>query len=986
MKKLLKSLRGKALPLKKSRKVIRDAGLFQQDWYLDRYPDVVRSKHDPLDHYILEGEKLGYWPNPYFDPAWYLKNTAAARRSKLIGLLHYELEGWKKDKKPSEHFSSSLYREQYPDALSNGAQPASPLSHFLTRGRYEGKIAFHSHLETLDQAEQLIRDMLTIHESGMFSGTWYKEFYVGLWSSDIDPLFHYVNEGHGQNKKPNPVFETSWYRWQHPEEIGFENPFVHFIEKGEKEGHDPSSDFCTKTYYKQNPELIRGKDSALQHYLTHSLPKGEPRPQPGAEKPSSGKKLSASAKLPLHTGLRGMIDFEAKELAPDSSEYKSSKLKIHWVIPDFAAGGGGHMTIFRMAHFLEYYGHKQTFWINDPSIHKTEEKAQDTILKHFQQFTGKVKFLDKRFKKAKGDIVIATDCWTVWPILSATNFKRRFYFVQDFEPSFHAMGSLYLAAEETYKQDIDCICASPWLEKLMQEKYGRWARSFWLAADTALYHPVPKLKENKRPRIAFYARHFTARRAVELGMLALEELAKRGVDFEVDFFGAPLEFKQAPFRYKDHGVASPEELAAIFQQADVGVVFSATNYSLVPQEMMACGLPIVELDGDNTRSIFPPEVVSFAQPHPAKIADAIEALTSSTKKRQQQSKAAREWVQKFKWEDAAKTVETALLERLAEFGTDSKPKPTKKYRTSPKASVVIPTYNAGPVLDKVLSAATTQRTPWPFEILVIDSGSTDETLDIIAKYPDVRLHSIDKSEFNHGDTRNLGVKLTEGEFVAFLTHDAMPANANWLYNLVTSLEMNPKAAGAFGKHLAYPEASPYTVRDMNAHFSNLLNYPLYLDKDTNTGRFNARDQQWMQLLHFYSDNNSCMRRSVWEKIPYRPVKFGEDQVWADDIIKAGYGKVYAPRAMVYHSHDFEPAEHQERNMTEAAFFKHFFGYALIKNRAALEQTLADLNKNDEAWGKDKGVNAETIAKQKALNEARLLGYLEGYQADTTDMF
>lgn len=300
--------------------------------------------------------------------------------------------------------------------------------------------------------------------------------------------------------------------------------------------------------------------------------------------------------------------------------------------------------------------------------------------------------------------------------------------------------------------------------------------------------------------------------------------------------------------------------------------------------------------------------------------------------------------------------------------------------------MVIPTYNAGPVLEKVLNAATSQRTPWPFEILVIDSGSTDETLNIIAKYPDIRLHSIEKSEFNHGDTRNLGVKLTEGEYIAFLTHDAMPANANWLYNLVTSLDMHPKAAGAFGKHLAYPDASPYTVRDMDAHFSNLQNYPLYLDKDTNSGRFKARDEQWMQLLHFYSDNNSCMRRSVWEKIPYRPVKFGEDQVWADDIIKAGYGKIYAPRAIVYHSHDFEPAEHQERNMTETAFFKHFFGYALIKNKTALEQTLVDLNKNDEVWGQDQGLNSDVIEKQKALNEARLRGYLEGYQADTKDMF
>lgn len=983
MIKLLKSLGGRPLSFKKAKKAIRDTELFQAEWYMKRYPDVATDPLPALDHYVKVGEKKGYWPNPYFDPKWYRKNTAAARRSHLPALLHYAFEGWKKNRDPSDHFSTELYLAQYPETRN---EDVSPLQHFLSKGQYEGKLAFHRHLTDKEQGEKLIRDMLVIQQSGLFDSEWYRTFYSYVRGSDMDPLFHYVNEGHGQNKKPNPVFETSWYRWQHVETIGQSNPLVYFIEEGERQEHDPASDFCTKSYYARHKKLKIGEDSALRHYLSTGLPKGESRPHPNETAAAPIKKLVPSAKLPLPHELRGMIDFHAHVLAPESKSYKSSQLKIHWVIPDFAAGGGGHMTIFRMAHFLEYAGHKQTFWINNPSIHQNEEKAADTILKHFQQFNGKVKFLDKRFNKAKGDIIIATDCWTIWPALSATNFKRRFYFVQDFEPSFHPMGAMYLAAEQTYKQDVDCICASPWLAKLMQEKYGRWAKPFWLAADTELYHPVAKLKENKRPRIAFYARHFTARRAVELGMLALEELARRGANFEVDFFGAPLDFQKASFRYKNHGVASPEELAHLFQQADIGVVFSATNYSLVPQEMMACGLPIVELDGENTRSIFPPETVSFAEPHPARIADAIEALIDDPKLRQKQSKAARAWVQQFTWEEAAETVEAALLERIAEFGEDTKPKPAKKYRKAPKASVVIPTYNAGPVLEKVLSAVTTQKAPWPFEILVIDSGSTDETLDIVAKYPTVRLHQIDKTDFNHGDTRNLGVRLTEGEFIAFLTHDAMPANANWLYNLVTSLDKYPNAAGAFGKHLAWPDASPFTKRDMDAHFRNLLQYPLYLTKDTNKKRFATKEKEWMQLLHFYSDNNSCMRRSVWEKLPYRAVKFGEDQVWADDIIKAGYGKVYAPRAVVYHSHDFEPEEHQDRNKTEAAFFKHFFGYELVKNETALAKDLKYLNEVDEAWGEEHNLAPEIVERQKALNEARLNGYLEGCRADTSNMF
>ncbi|MBL4836733.1 MAG: glycosyltransferase [Kordiimonadaceae bacterium] len=981
MKKLLNTFGGKTLSLKKSSAALIDASMFQQDWYLKTYPDALDSGLAPVEHYILKGESRGYKPNPFFDPVFYTTKHAAAGRSKLPAALHYALEGWKKNRDPSINFSNEIYLAQYPTAAT-----ISPLQQYLERGQYEGKLAFHSALKFRDDGDALIRAMMIINESGLFDPTWYQQYTVDCHGMEISPLFHFITKGFWQGAKPNAVFDTRWYRWQHSDEVADDNPLVHFITDGEKLGHDPAADFSTKSYYTQQLQLTPGTDSALKHYLKVGLPAGEPRPKPGKLAEDNSGTLVKSAKLPLSQDLRSMVDFTPKPLAPTTKNYNSKQLDIHWIIPDFAAGGGGHMTIFRMAHFLEYYGHKQTIWLNNPTVHKSEEQAADTILKHFQQFTGDVKFLDERFEDASGDLIIATDCWTVWPALSATNFKRRFYFVQDFEPSFFAMGSNYLAAEQTYKQDIDCICASPWLAKLMQEKYDRWARPFWLAADTMLYHPPKNPPKNKRPRIAFYARYFTERRAVELGMLALELLAKRGVDFIVDFFGTPLEFKEAPFPFKDHGVATPEELAHLFQQADIGVVFSATNYSLVPQEMMACALPIVELQGESTECIFPADTVSLAAPHPASIADAMEALLADPAKQKAQASAAQKWVSSFSWEASAKAVETALLERMAEFGADTPPARSSAVSSTPKASVVIPTLNAGPVLDRVLKAVTTQLAPWSYEILVTDSGSTDDTLATIAKYPEVRLHQIEQSDFNHGGTRNLGAELTSGDYIAFLTHDAMPANSRWLYNIVTSLEKHPEAAGAFGKHLAWPEASPFTKRDMDAHFTKLLNFPLYLTKDTSPNRFKKADPTWMQLLHFHSDNNSCMRRAVWEEIPYRSVKFGEDQVWADDIIRAGYGKLYAPRAVVYHSHDFEPAEHRERNKTEAAFFKHFFGYELIKSEEALQKTLDGLNAGDECWGEENNVPEALILRQKDLNEARLQGQLDGFRADTSDMF
>ncbi|SDE71669.1 Glycosyltransferase involved in cell wall bisynthesis [Kordiimonas lacus] len=974
VKSLLRSVKGDI-------KALEETGLFQADWYVATYDDVSASGYSPIEHFVRIGEKKGYNPNPYFDQVWYTKRSPAAVRFPAPAAVHYAVNGWRKGRSPSEAFSVPLYLKFNPDVAK---AKRDPLRDFLEGGAEKGRIAMPRMFER-EKFSSMAADMDLIAKSGLFFADWYKTFHTDLWHQNQDPLMHFIRQGARQGRNPNPCFNTRWYMDTYGDVVGDENPLAFYIRKGAQIGHWPAPDFSPEIYFAENDDIMRDKVDALGHYLHFGLKEKRRLPSPNGSVSISGTE-EKSVKLPLPQQLRNMLDFERNVLAPDSPDFDSSNMDIHWVIPDFSAGAGGHMTIFRMAHFLELKGHRQTIWINDPTVHKTAEGAYDDIVKHFQHFAGTVKLLDDSFRDASGDAIIATDCWTVWPTLTPTNFKRRFYFVQDFEPSFHPMGSSYLAAEATYREDIDCICAGPWLSGLMQEKYSRWARHFWLAADQNIYAPPKEPRANTVPRIAFYARHFTARRAVELAMLALEELATRDIEFAVDFFGAKLTFGVAPFPFVDHGVATPRQLADLFQQADVGVVFSATNYSLVPQEMMACGLPIVELKGDNTSCIFPVETVTLAEPDPVKIADSIEALLRDTGKREAQAAAAQEWVSQFSWAASADLVEEALVERLREFGTDTVSDKEKDAALKIRASVVIPTLNAGPILDEVLAAATTQRAPWPYEVLVIDSGSTDETLEIVARYPDVKLHQIDKKDFNHGDTRNLGVELTSGEFIAFLTHDALPANDRWLFNLVTSIEHFPNAAGAFGKHLPWPDACAFTKRDLNGHFDMLGTQPIYLSRDTNRRRFNDKDPQWMQLLHFYSDNNSCMRRSVWKDIPYRPTKFGEDQLWALDVIDAGYGKVYAPQAIVFHSHDFGAEETFERNMTESAFFKHFFGYELIKDETQLEKTLAGINANDSHWGKANGVAPEDIEARHRLNEARLKGYLAGVKADTCSMF
>ncbi|MDO8262471.1 MAG: glycosyltransferase [Gallionella sp.] len=243
-----------------------------------------------------------------------------------------------------------------------------------------------------------------------------------------------------------------------------------------------------------------------------------------------------------------------------------------------------------------------------------------------------------------------------------------------------------------------------------------------------------------------------------------------------------------------------------------------------------------------------------------------------------------------------------------------------------KVTVIILTKNPGTIFKDVLLAALSQETPWLYEVLVVDSGSSDGTIDFVRQHPRVRLLEVKSSEFGHGRTRNYAVSMAKGQYAAMLTHDAKPLNSNWLYNLVRPLDDDASVAGVFGRHKAYPDHTPYIKRDMEMHFNGFLQWPAVMGIE-DPERY-ARDQGYRQVLHFFSDNNACLRKEVWKRIPYPDVNFAEDQLWAKAIIEAGYKRAYADDAVVYHSHDYSIKDTFRRSFDESRALKSLFGYDL----------------------------------------------------------
>jgi len=246
-------------------------------------------------------------------------------------------------------------------------------------------------------------------------------------------------------------------------------------------------------------------------------------------------------------------------------------------------------------------------------------------------------------------------------------------------------------------------------------------------------------------------------------------------------------------------------------------------------------------------------------------------------------------------------------------------------------TVAIPVRNGGRLFKQVLDRVLEQTCGEAFEVVVADTDSSDGTREHLVRLAGqdrrLRWFPVRREEFGHGRTRNALVEAARGDVVAFLTQDALPVDLHWLERLTEPFRSGSEnVAGATGRHIAYPEHGPIQARNLEAHFGQFGDQ-IRCFRIEDADRY-QRDEGYRQFLHFYSDNNSAMRRDVWEKIPYPEVPFGEDQLWAEAILRAGYAKAWVPGAVVMHSHRFGLSATIARAAEEARYYHEVFGYRL----------------------------------------------------------
>ncbi len=351
------------------------------------------------------------------------------------------------------------------------------------------------------------------------------------------------------------------------------------------------------------------------------------------------------------------------EAVPGMAERE--RLRLALVIPPYSRGSGGHNTLFQIFTRLERRGHACSVWLADYHNHMRDVRAariRREIREYFAPFEGPVY---KGFEEWQGaDVAIATGWQTVHATLGLDGTRARAYVVNDHEPEFYAASTEQVLAADTYRHGLHCIAASPWLRDLLIERYGASADAFQLGVDSDTYHPLPV--QRRADTVIYYARHATPRRAVPIGLMALAELHRRRPDVRIVLFGTdkPL---HAAFPYEHMGVLSPAQLARLYSEATVGLCLSLTNFSLMPKEMLACGLPCVELAGVSAESIFGADgALDLAPLQPPRIADALERLLADPGLRERRSREGREFVASHTWDHATDEVEAGLRHALRE--------------------------------------------------------------------------------------------------------------------------------------------------------------------------------------------------------------------------------------------------------------------------------------------------------------------------------
>lgn len=209
-------------------------------------------------------------------------------------------------------------------------------------------------------------------------------------------------------------------------------------------------------------------------------------------------------------------------------------------------------------------------------------------------------------------------------------------------------------------------------------------------------------------------------------------------------------------------------------------------------------------------------------------------------------------------------------------------------------SIIIPAKNEGKNIRRCLDIVMAQECSRIFEVIVIDSGSQDDTPARVKENKNIRLIEIRPDEFGHGKTRNFGAKMAQGNFLVFLNADAIPQDRHWLSALIDEFAGDDKIAGVYSRHVPKNGCHLYMARDLEKSMPAKRMEKALADRHD---------------YFLFSTVSAAIRKDIWSAYPFLDeILIAEDQDWAARVLQGGYKLVYTPASIVRHSHNYSLKE------------------------------------------------------------------------------
>ncbi len=300
----------------------------------------------------------------------------------------------------------------------------------------------------------------------------------------------------------------------------------------------------------------------------------------------------------------------------DEADPNSNKKKIAWVMPHPGKGSGGHRTIIQNVNALLKAGYECDIFVEEDGA-STPQIVRDKINNWYEKCDAGV-YVGFNIQKDY-DLMFATG-WQTVDFVKKLPAKKKAYFIQDFEPWFFPMGDQYLITENSYRYGFLPVTIGKWLSYKMQNEFNTPSQYFDFGADLNIYKPLENIK--KENAICFVYQPEKPRRCDYIGLKALKIVKTLRPDVQIYFYGSSAS-ANVDFECKNLNIIPIKECNELYNKCKVGICMSASNPSRIPFEMMAAGLPVVELYKENNIYDLPDEGVMLAEPTPEAIAGAI---------------------------------------------------------------------------------------------------------------------------------------------------------------------------------------------------------------------------------------------------------------------------------------------------------------------------------------------------------------------------